>query len=337
MSASVQYFRQLSAIVATSSGKAIDFADFRCVFTIRRGDFQTPNSADLRIFNLAPQTQNKIAGSEYTTLSISAGYPGNFGLIFQGTIKQFRKGRIDGKDSYVDITAADGDEAYQFATIFQSVPAGSKPSAIADALLKSFQEKGFNQQISAGYQPNFPENGCIRGQVFYGMARNAARDFAKDQNCKWSIQDGKLTFIPFTSYIPTAGQVPVVSPTSGLLGVPEQTPQGLRMRVLLNPTMKIGRCIQLQDTTINQLRFGLSVDKGTQLGNRNANARLNTSNPSGLYYVMAADHHGDSRGHGDDWFTEMTCLAVDAEIPTAEALNALTAVGADAIPRYPGS
>lgn len=335
MSASVQYLRQLSAVVASSSGNAIDFADFRCVFTIRRGDRQTPNSADLRIFNLSTQTRNTIAASEYTMLGISAGYPGNFGLIFQGTIKQFRKGRIDGKDNYVDITAADGDEAYNFAPIFQSVPAGSPPGSVADVLLKAFQGHGFQQQITAGYRPNFPANGCVRGQVFYGLAREAARNFAKDQGCKWSIQDGRLTFIPLTSYIPTAGQVPVVSPTSGLLGVPEQTPQGLRMRVLLNPSMKVGQCIRLQNTTVNQLRFGLNIYQTKN--NLNAAALLNTANPSGLYYVMAADHHGDSRGHGNDWFTEMTCLAVDASIQSTEALNALISVGDDAVPRLPGS
>ena len=166
MSASVQYLRKLSVIVATSSGKAIELADFRCVFTICRGDFQTPNSCDLRVFNLSDRTANTIAGSEYTTLSVSAGYPGSFGLIFQGTIKQFRKGRIDGKDSYVDITAADGDEAYQFAPILYSAPAGTKPGVIANALLNAFQGHGFQQQITAGYQPNFPPKGCVRGQVF---------------------------------------------------------------------------------------------------------------------------------------------------------------------------
>jgi hypothetical protein len=334
MSASVQYLRKLSAVVATSSGRGIDFAQFRCVFQVRRGDFQTPNSCDLRIFNLSKQTQNLIAGNEFTTLSISAGYPGNFGLIFQGSIKQTRKGRENGKDRFVDITAADGDEAYNFANIFYTAPAGTMPSGIQAALLAAFQSKPFNQQIVQGYQPNFPNNGCVRGQVFCGPVRKEARTFAKTQQCKWSIQDGKYVNIPLTSFVPAA-QIPVVSPTTGLLDVPEQTPQGLRLKVLLNPNMKIGQLLQLQNTQVNQLRFGLST---TDLANNQiANTNLNSANPNSLYYVMAANHRGDTRGHGDDWVTEMTCLAVDASILSSEAANALTAVSAQSIPRFPGS
>jgi hypothetical protein len=334
MSASVQYIRKLSAVVATSSGQGIDFAQFKCVFTVRRGDFQTPNSCDLRVYNLSTHTQNLIAGNEFTTLSISAGYPGNLGLIFQGSIKQFRKGRVDGKDRFVDITAADGDEAYNFATIFYTAPAGTTPTGIQAALLRAFQSKPFNQKIVQGYQPNFPNNGCVRGQVFCGSVRKEARTFAKTQQCKWSIQDGKYVNIPLTSFVPSA-QIPVVSPTTGLLDVPEQTPQGLRLKVLLNPNMRIGQLIQLQNTQVNQLRFGLSA---TDLrGNQIANTNLNSANPSSLYYVMAANHRGDTRGHGDDWVTEMTCLAVDASILTSEAANALTALGAQFVPRFPGS
>jgi hypothetical protein len=328
---SQQYLRQLSVVVAKADGEGLEFQDFRCVFQIRRGDYQTPNSCDVRIWNLSTQTQNTIAQKEFTTLSISAGYQGSFGLIFQGSIKQFRKGRVDQKDSYVDITAADGDEAFNFAPVFQSAPAGTEPSAIARLLLQAFQGHGFNQQITAGYQPNFPQNGCIRGRVFYGMARDELRDFAWAQNCKWSIQDGALTFIPFTSYIPSA-QVPVISPSSGLIGVPEQTQSGVKVRTLLNPNMKVGQTIQLQNTAINQLRFGLSADRSTQINNSNANAFLNTANASGLYYVMVANHTGDSRGN--DWYTDMTCLAVDATIPPDSAPDALFSLSAQSIPRY---
>jgi hypothetical protein len=333
---STNYLRQLSVVVAQANGQGLEFADFRCVFRVRRGDYQTPNSCDLRIYNLATATRNLISGQEFTQISVSAGYPGNFGLIFRGNIKQFRKGRVDAKDDYVDITAADSDEAYNFAPIFHSAPAGTKPGGIANALLLAFQGHGLTQAISAGsqaitagFQPTFSQNGCVRGRVLYGMARDESRDFAWSQNCKWSLQDGELTFIPFTSYI--AGQIQVISPSTGLLGVPEQTQQGINIRVQLNPNMKIGQTVSLQNTAINQLRFGL--DSASLGSNTFLNQQvLNTANPSGLYYVMVANHVGDSRGN--DWYTDMTCLAVDATIPSADAANALTTLSDDAIKRY---
>lgn len=324
---SQQYLRKLSVVVATSTGAGKEFADFRCTFQVRRGDFQTPNSCDLRIYNLSHATQNLIAGDEFTQISIKAGYPGNYGLIFQGNIKQFRKGRVDQKDSYVDISAADGDEAYHFAQISATIPAGTQPGGIAGAILNAMKSHGITQ----GYQPNFPQNGCVRGRVLYGMARDEARDFAWANNCKWSIQDGALTFIPFTSYVP--GQVPVISPSNGLIGVPEQTQQGLNIRVLLNPNMKVGQVVKLDSTAVNQLRFGLSTDWQTLSSNIFLDQRvLNTANPDGLYYVMVANHVGDSRGN--NWYTDMTCLAVDATVPMDAAAAALTAVSGEPIKRY---
>jgi hypothetical protein len=36
-------------------------------------------------------------------------------------------------------------------------------------------------------------------------------------------------------------------------------------------------------------------------------------NADGLYYVMIADHQGDTRGLA--WYSELLCLAIDASIP----------------------
>jgi hypothetical protein len=41
-----------------------------------------------------------------------------------------------------------------------------------------------------------------------------------------------LTFIP--------GQVPTISPATGLIGIPEQTQNGISFRCLLNSRIKIG-------------------------------------------------------------------------------------------------
>jgi hypothetical protein len=114
--------------------------------------------------------------------------------------------------------------------------------------------------------------------------------------------------------------------------VPEQTQQGLRVRVLLNPNMKVGQTIQLQNTAINQLRFGLSTDKSTQLSNFFLNQQVLDTNAQGLYYVMVANHSGDSRGN--DWYTDMTCLSVDTTVPPQSALDALIVGSAQSIPRY---
>jgi hypothetical protein len=97
--------------------------------------------------------------------------------------------------------------------------------------------------------------------------------------------------------------------------------------------MKVGQTVKLENTAINQLRFGLTNDAHTLGNNIFLNEQvLNTANPSGLFYVMVANHVGDSRGN--DWYTDMTCLAVDATVPLDAAASALIAVSGKSIDRY---
>jgi hypothetical protein len=44
-----------------------------------------------------------------------------------------------------------------------------------------------------------------------------------------------------------------------MIGMPEQTPNGIHVRVLLNPAIKIGQRVQLDNATINKLRVGIDV------------------------------------------------------------------------------
>lgn len=318
-----QYLRQFSCVVAKSDGSGIEFKQFKVQFTVRRGDFQTPNSCDVRIFNLKDATVALIGQKEFTTISLSAGYEGNFSIIFQGTIKQFRIGRIDQLDSYVDITAADGDEAYNFAPILTSVPAGNNQASIADVLQGAMAKFG----VTKGYLPDLPQNALIRGRVMYGMCRDEYRNFAWTNNCKWSIGDGKLDLIPYTSFI-AGGAVPVISVSTGLIGVPEQTQQGISIRTLLNPNYKVGQLVQL---TAGVNTFRRSLDLPSQAANVLTALQVQTS-ADGLYYVMIANHKGDTRGN--DWYTEMICLSADSTIASQDAIRALIAQDAASVNRY---
>ena len=100
-----QYLRKLSVVVAKDSGEGLEFASFKVQFSIIRGDFQTPNSCDVRILQLIRRNRETNRAERIYDVSVSAGYEGNFAPNFpKSTIKQFRLGRIDALDSYVDLT-----------------------------------------------------------------------------------------------------------------------------------------------------------------------------------------------------------------------------------------
>ena len=301
--------------------RAIDFSELRATFTIKRGDVQTPNTADVRLWNVRRDTAALVT-KEFTRIVIQAGYEGNFGLIFDGTIKQARLGRADAKNSYIDITAADGDGAYNFSTMAVSLAGGATPDDAVQAFVQAMAQHG----VEAGYAPQLSRNGSPRGRVYYGLTRDELRDFAEAQDVLWSIQDGRLVLIPKTSYMP--GDVPLISAATGLIGVPEQTQNGIQMRVLINPAIKIGQLVRHQGN-VNPFRF--SLDNRSQASNGLLASSIKT-NADGLYYVMKAEYTGDTRGEA--WYADLTCLAVDATVPPNLAPQAAIAPEAASIRRY---
>jgi hypothetical protein len=304
-----QFGRKYSLIVGTDSGAAVDLSQLRFRFVTKRGDFQNPNTCDVRVYNLSKQTANNLAAKEFTQLRLQAGYPGNHGLIFIGTIAQVRIGRENQLDSYVDFTAADGDEQYNYAPVITTNLVAGQNSAknILVAILGGMKAGANSGTFSKGYIAPLPHKPLIRGKVLYGSARDHLRKLAKNNDMSWSIQDQQLTMIPLSSYIP--GDPVVVSPDSGLIGVPEQTANGISMRMLLNPNVKIGQTIKLQ-ASVNQLRLNPGVwNQGQNLNLQSGSARINGQ---GLYYVMVATHSGDTRGN--PWYTDVICLAINADV-----------------------
>jgi hypothetical protein len=299
-----QYIRKASLIVGQNEASrgAIDLSELRFKFSVRRGDIQTPNSADIRVYNVSDQTAQAIQ-QEFTRVVLQAGYDGNFGIIFDGQIKQVRRGRETQTDTYIDITAADGDSAYNYAMSVFSLAAGSTPKNAVEAVL---QDMG-NYSVSGGYIPELPGSPLPRGKAVYGMSRDKMREIAKNTQSSWSIQDGKLNMIPITAYVP--GEIPVITAATGMIGLPEQTQNGIKLKTLLNPNIKIGQAVKLDNESINRLRYDLALGQGAV--NETVSIQAKTNN-DGLYYVMIADHSGDTRGN--DWYSSLICLAIDATV-----------------------
>lgn len=337
---SEQYLRQCSLVVANSSGQGLELGALRVVFEVRRGDTQTPNTCDARVYNLSTNTSNALryrGASEFTQLALKVGYQGQpLAQIFYGSIKQVRQGREDQKNSYIAITAAANDEAYNFAPVAFTLSKGNLAQNAVTSILGTMAQAvqgsptggSGGQPLTKGYMPQFNPNQFIRGRVYFGSARDEMRDFAKSQDCKWWMDNGQLSVVPMTSYIP--GPPVLITPSTGLIGVPEQTQNGLMVRVLMNPSIKVAQTIKLDSTDINQLRFGLdSQSVGNNLTLQQGAAKLNGD---GLYYVMRVEHFGDTRG--TNWYTDLTCLAVDATVTPPSSVAQAAVAPADAIPRY---
>ncbi len=297
-----QFGRKASLIIGQDSGDALDLSELRFRFDVRRGDLQTPNSARVRVYNVSADTARR-AQKEFSRLVLQAGYLGNFGIIFDGTIKQVRRGRENQTDTYLDITAADGDSAYNFAVVNTTLGAGSTAADHVAAACTAMNPYGVTQ----GYLPELPTNPLPRGKVMFGMARDFMRWTARTCQTVWSIQDGKAIMVPETSYMP--GEIPVLTAETGMVGLPEQTQNGITIKMLLNPSVRIGRLINIDNASVQRYEYSLNVGQQAQNQRIEEQAKLQDD---GYYYVMLAGHYGDTRGN--DFYTEVICLAADVTV-----------------------
>lgn len=296
-----QWLRKISLVVGSNAGSGLDLSPMRIKFSTKKGDLQTPNTADIRVYNLSPDTANRVQ-KEFTRVVLQAGYQENFGIIFKGNIKQVRRGRENGTDTYLDIFAADGDAAYNFSTVNQTLAAGSGQKDVVGVCAGAMQQHGVTQ----GAMPELAGPQLPRGQVMYGMARDYMRTSAQSTGTSWSIQDGQLTMIPRTGYLP--GQAVVLTAKTGLIGTPEQTQEGIRAKALLNPQIRIGTRVKIDNNSILRAKIDMNYTA--------INMTPKVAN-DGFYRVLMAEYQGDT--HGQDWYVNITCLALDDTVPAALA------------------
>lgn len=326
MSTDEQWVRKASLIVAAGAD-GLDLSEMRFKFNVRQSDEESPNTATIRVYNLSDDTVRNIIGGgtvEYTRVILQAGYPSAaFGVIFDGTIKQFRRGRENATDTYLDILAAMGDIEFNFGVCNATLVAGSTPADRVKAIAAGMG-------LPVGQVSDFSTGGTLpRGKVLWGMARALMRCEAATRGATWSIQDGKVNVVALDGYLP--GEAVVLSSLTGMIGIPEQTEQGVTVRCLLNPKLKIGGLVKIDNASINRtmqadLRASGFDSRELPSGDgfrpqlpydKNAGLQFlaNIAN-DGLYRVYVVEYAGDTRGQ--EWYSDIVCLAVDSSTETVQ-------------------
>jgi len=308
--AAQQFGRQFKLLVSNKGGTTVDLSQMRVKFAVKKSGYMTPNVADIIVYNLAQSTALFIK-QEFTQVIMQAGYDGNFGVIFKGNIKQAILGRESGTDTFINLIAGDGDQAYNFAIVTQTVGSaiagGSSPSDQFNAAAASMSGQG----VGASYIGTLPQVKLPRGKVLYGNARDYIKTIADTNGFAWSIQDEKIVFLKQGAYLPN--QAVVLTSKSGLIGAPQQTIQGIKLKCLLNPKIKCHGRVQIDNAAVQQFVIDFS-----QPGSP-ANTPVPLSN-DGMYYVLVAEHSGDTRG--TEWYTNLQMLTIDV---SSNPLNSVQA------------
>ncbi|MDE1905303.1 MAG: hypothetical protein KGH75_02475 [Rhodospirillales bacterium] len=293
---STQFIRACSlAVGPAAGGQGLDLSNLRIRFRVTRADTQSPHHAEIRVYNLSDDTAKQLkALQEYGQVVLQAGYPENMAQIFTGQIRQVRRGRETPVLSFVDIIAADGDQAYGFAVMNTSLAAGSTKQQQLNSMLASAGGYG----VVAGYTPPLAGGPLPRGKAMFGMTRDYLRDFGATQQASWFVENGALNMVPVKATLPYPAIV--LTAQTGMIGLPTQTIDGIQVRCLLNPQIRIGGQVQIDNKSIQEAMVSVDYTAINYFPSLDAD---------GYYKVLSVNHVGDTRGQ--EWYSELICQGVD--------------------------
>lgn len=301
-----QWIRQCGLLIVAGS-ETLDLSRLRITFEVKRTQSQTPNLAQIKVYNLSEDTANLIVG-EGSRIILQAGYQDNFGVVFDGQCIQIKKGREDGTETYVEINASDGDHAYNYSFVNTTLIAGSTQKDHVATVQKAMGVGSTQLDTTAKPLP--------RGKVMFGEAKRIMRKSAHANNQDWSIQDGQLQIINSTSTLKQ--QAVVLNSKSGLVGGAEQSTNGIKARALLNPMIKIGGLIQLdeQDVAFAKIHSEHKQEehkkkkKSTKTSKKHAANKPASIAHDGKYKVIEVSYIGDT--YGNDWYSDAVCIELSA-------------------------
>ena len=203
------YKRFCRLVVAEDSRNemAVDFSQFRVVFSITNMVSGAPPTADIRIYNVSDDTVSRIR-QEGQKVILEAGYEESRGVIFQGDLVQRYKGTVGDKedfrlDSILQIVARTNDKAQTSAMINTSLPAGADASRLAK---RSLDEYG-KYDIKPGKIPDLSGAKLTRGKVYYGPLKSVLDNFCRTHELQSCYYGDELSVIPVKE---TFGEAPVV-------------------------------------------------------------------------------------------------------------------------------
>lgn len=317
---SLKYLRQCRLVVSDNDGNSEDLSVLRVSFKITHGIQTTPRVLAARVYNPAPAT---IVACKhmYQQVTLAVGYGDRTQEIFVGKIWQTRDGRESPTDSFLDIFATTGEEAFTFGTVSTTLNEGWTHQDVHETIAKSMSA----DNVKAGTLPKVRGTGA-RPKVLYGMSRDHARSLSVSTNSVGGIDGNELHYISVQDIGRPKDNdtVLVISPQTGLIGTPVQTQDGINFKCLIDPKIRVNSTVRLEDVKVLDAQADpnvASTNNGNLIGGYDGTqASVLGLSPTGTYSVIWVEHEGDTRGN--PWYSSVNCYAVDVSaVPSSDTVN----------------
>ena len=280
-----QWMRKYQVIVGS-----LDCSALRCKFKIEKSVNETPNFAQIVLYNLAASTVAQIKAGD--KLIFSAGYEnGNFGMIFTGEVVQPFITREGGVDILLNLICQDGDVFLNSAFTCKTLEKGSTIKDVVDTCA-TLPQKKISDKITAG-------ESYIRGKVLFGQSANYLKGVAQATDTQFFVSDEEISIVGAEDY--ENGLAVDLNADTGLVGDPNQTDDGVQAKCLLNPSIKLNTLVHIDASAIAAKAL------------TNAESKLSSFSANGVYRVVKIIYEGDT--DGDPWYCTFDAITQDGASP----------------------
>lgn len=246
---------------ASSGGNALEIHDLQVTFDISKSsdNKKRTNSAAIEIYNLTDE-QIKILDVSYPAAVFSAGYLDTGGVkrLFAGQVNNVAT-RKSGADKVTQITMGAGYTELNHQVLSEVVPPGRDVRAAVESLRKSI---GADRGVYNGTNLN---NQIIYGYPLSGTPKDMLDELSEKYDLDWQLEEGVLyVHDNDRGNSENFKEAYVISKYTGLIELPYRVSgdrkrskkdkakkPGIQMKIQLNPDIKAGDIIMLEDTLLN--------------------------------------------------------------------------------------
>lgn len=234
----------------------------------------------LRIYGLSQDVMNRytsigvinMAYKAGNTVSLRAGdVETGVNLIFSGMIMEAWADYAGSPDVCFNIVAFQGMEA-----LLSSIPP-SNPKGTTDAkeVMQSLADKANLKLEDGGVKVK------LLNPYYTGTILQQIRACAQEADIWYSVELGSLVIWPKDGVRP--GSMPLISPSTGLVGYPALNSKGMALKTLFNPHVRLGKKIQVESSL---------------------------PMACGEFVVFNFSHSLSSKVPNGPWFTSLECASV---------------------------
>ena len=241
----------------------------RVKFQFDKSTASEPNRGGFQVYNLSANTRNLIEDAKRA--GVVAGYQ-ELSKSFEGDIATYSHEKTEEGDTITDIQLLDG-LSVNDVEVNETFPAGTSIKDVFTSLITSFgsnPSEFLESFVGTGDLDQTIDNGL----TISGNAVQEMDNLTRSTGIEWWKDDGIIKAIKEGGSL--LDEVIVLSEITGLVGRPQETESGLKIRSLMN----------------TRIVPGIKLD-------------INSEEFKGDVVVESVKHTGDT--NENDWFSDMEC------------------------------